>query len=158
VVGQKKQSPVNPLLPTVTSYALDKSKVTLPADLAAPLNVLVLYFQPDQVGAAIAWVQGLQSLRAAHPGFQTYVIPVYARENLLYRWWIDASLRSEAPANEDRHTTVPIFVDKPRYLKTLGIENEKQPVILLADKAGSIKWKTQGVYEPWRRDRLGAEF
>jgi len=147
-----------PTLPTVISYALDKSKVTLPADLTGTQNVLVLYFRPDQNAAALDWVKGVVGLRAAHPGLQSYVLPVYPKENLLYRWWIDASTRSSAPSSLDRHTTVPIFIDKNSFYRTLGIASEKQPVLLLTDKAGHVEWKTQGYFDSGKLQLLAAQF
>jgi hypothetical protein len=145
-------------LPTVVSYALDKSKVTLPDDLSAAENVLILYFEPDQNSAALAWQYGIESIRAAHANFPIYILPVYGRENFLARWWIDASIRSNAPATQDRRLTIPLFVDKKSFLAALGIENEKQPIILLTDKAGRVQWKQQGEYDRSRLPGLEAAF
>ncbi len=133
-----------PVLPWVTSYSLDKTKVTLPDDLAGQQNVLILYFQPDQSEASVAWATALQPVKYAHPGLQSYILPVYSRENWLYRWWIGASLRSSAPPAQEWHSTVPIFVDKPKFLPALGITSEKQFVVVLTDKAGHVEWKTEG--------------
>jgi hypothetical protein len=146
------------MLPTVTSYALDKSKVTLPADLSGTQNVLVLYFQPDQSDAAVAWIKGLEPLHSAHADLQMYILPIYSKENFLYRWWIDASTRSSAPSTQDWHTTIPIFVDKPSFFRTLGITSEKQPFVLLTDKAGHVEWKTQGYFDGTRIAKFAAQF
>lgn len=145
-------------LPTVASYALDKSKVTLPNDLSGTENVLILYFEPDQNSAALAWQYGIESMRAQHANFPIYLLPVYGRENFLARWWIDASIRSNAPATQDRRLTVPLFVDKKNFLSALKIGNEKQPVVLLTDKAGRVQWKQQGEYDRGRLASLEAAF
>lgn len=144
-------------LPTVTAYALDKSKVTLPADLAGISNILVFYFQPDQAEAALAWVNSIATFRSVHPGVKSYILPVYSKENFLYRWWIDASTRSAAPPSQDWHTTIPIFVDKASYFKAVGIQSEKEPFVLLTDKAGHIRWRIQGTCEQWRVDQLASQ-
>jgi hypothetical protein len=144
-------------LPTVTAYALDKSKVTLPNDLAGAQNVLILYFEPDQGEAASAWVKSLDQVRGAHHELQTYVLPVYSRENFFYRWWIVASMGSGAAPSQDKHTTIPIFVDKRSFFKTVGVTNEKQPFLLLTDKAGHIEWKMQGFVAPRLVEQLSAE-
>jgi hypothetical protein len=133
-----------PAVPSVTSYSLDKVKVTFPDDLAGQQNVLILYFQPDQSEAAVAWSTALQPVKYAHPEMQTYILPVYPRENILYRWWIGASLRSGAPPAQEWRSTVPIFVDKSRFLAALGINSEKQFVVLLTDKAGHVEWRADG--------------
>ncbi len=143
-------------LPHVVCYALDRSKVTLPDDLTGTRNILILYFQPDQNSAALAWQYGLESLRAQHANFPIYVLPVYGRENFLARWWIEASIRSNAPETQDRHLTIPLFVDKKAFLSTLGIPNEKQPVVLLTDKSGHVQWKQQGQYDRGKLPALEA--
>ena len=133
-----------PILPSVTSYSLDKVKVTIPDELAGRQNVLILYFKPDQGDAAVAWATALQPVRYNHPGLQTYVLPVYSRENFLYRWWISAALRSSAPPAQEWRSTIPLFVDKNAFLPALRIDNEKKFVILLADKTGHVEWRTDG--------------
>ncbi len=154
------QAPAQPnlQLPTVVSYAIDKSKVTLPADLSGAENVLILYFEPDQNSAALAWQYGIESVRAQHANFPIYLLPVYGRENFLARWWIDAFIRSNAPATQDRRLTIPLFVDKKNFLAALAIENEMQPVVLLTDKAGHVQWKQQGEYDRSRLPSLEATF
>ena len=133
-----------PIVPSVTSYSLDKVRITIPDELAGQQNVLILYFKPDQSDAAVAWATALQPTRYAHPGLQSYVLPVYSRENFLYRWWIGAALRSSAPPAQEWRSTIPIFVDKNSFLPALKIANEKKFVILLADKAGHVEWRTDG--------------
>ena len=133
-----------PTLPPVTAYSLDKVKVTLPDDLAAQHNVLILYFEPDQSAAAVAWSVALQPIKYAHPDMQSYILPVYPRENFLYRWWIGASLRSNATPAQEWRSTIPIFVDKNKFLAALQITDEKQFVVLLTDKTGHVEWRTQG--------------
>ncbi len=142
-----------PVIPSVTSYSLDKIKVTLPDDLSGQQNVLILFFKPDQGDAAIAWATALQPIRYAHPGLQSYVLPIYSRENFLYRWWIGASLRSNAPPAQEWRSTIPLFVDKTSFLPALHIPSEKNFIVLLADKAGLIEWRTEG---PVDDRKLGA--
>ncbi len=145
-------------LPTVSSYAIDKSKVTLPDDLSGAENILILYFEPDQNSGALAWQYGIESIRAQHANFPIYLLPVYGRENFLARWWIDASIRSNAPATQDRRLTIPLFVEKKNFLAALAIENEKKPLVLLTDKAGHVQWKQQGDYDRNKLVSLEAAF
>ena len=94
-------------LPPVTAYALDRAKVTLPADFAAPLNLLILSFQRDQQSVVDGWLPVLT------PGgqVQTWVLPISPRENGLYRWWLNASLRGSLPPSQPRRYTVPLYVE-----------------------------------------------
>jgi hypothetical protein len=128
------------VLPSVTAYALDRGKVTLPADFRSPLNMLILSFQRDQQSAVDGWFAVL----AASPGVQTWLLPISPRENVLYRWWLNASLRGSQPASQPRRYTVPLYVNKGEFLRSLQITSEQEIVLLLTDKAGHVLWRTGG--------------
>jgi hypothetical protein len=129
------------VLPSVTAYALDRAKVTLPGDFAAPLNLLVLSFQRDQQSIVDSWVDALAS---AAPRIQTWVLPISQRENVLYRWWLNASLRGSLRANQPRRYTVPLYVNKAEFLRSLQVPSEQQVVLLLTDKEGHVLWREAG--------------
>jgi len=139
LVAPQTTSP-SPVLPSVTAYALDRAKVTLPADFAAPLNILILSFQRDQQSAVDGWFGGLR----ATPGVQTWLLPISQRENMLYRWWLNASLRGSQPASQPRKYTVPLYVNKTEFLRSVQVSSEKEIVLLLTDKAGRVLWRTVG--------------
>lgn len=129
-------------LPRVSAYALDRNKVTLPADFTSPLNLLILSFQRDQQSAVDAWVSLFTP--GAFPKVQVWLLPVSARENGLYRWWLNASLRSSLQAYEPRHYAVPLYVDKAQFLRALQVNSEHDVVLLLTDKDGHVLWRTEG--------------
>lgn len=127
------------LLP-VSGYALDRTKVTLPADFAAPLNLMILLFQRDQEPQVDAWAQAVEDVA----GVQVWLMPVSARENGVYRWWLNASFRSNLPPRQPRHYVLPVYVNKPEFLGALQVASEKDVVVLLTDKAGKVLWRTSG--------------
>jgi hypothetical protein len=129
-------------LPSVTAYALDRIKVTLPGDFAAPLNLLILSFQRDQQAMVDGWLPELTP--DTIPGVQTWMLPVASRENGLYKWWLNASLRGSLPSSQPRRYTVPVYVNKPQFLGALRVTSEQEVVLLLTDKAGHVLWRTAG--------------
>jgi hypothetical protein len=137
---QNSQTPPAAVLPAVTAYALDRAKVTLPADFAAPLNLLILSFQRDQQSVVEGWLPVLT------PGgtVQTWVLPISQRENGLYRWWLNASLRGSLPPTQPRRYTVPLYVNKAQFLHSVQVFSEQDVVLLLTDKAGHVLWRTAG--------------
>jgi hypothetical protein len=139
-----QNSSVSPqaVLPPVTAYALDRAKVTLPKDFAAPLNLLILSFQRDQESVVDGWLARLAA--SSTPSVQTWLLPVSAPENGLYRWWLNASLRSSLPASQPRRYTVPLYVNKGQFLRSLQIPSEREVVLLLTDKTGHVLWRTAG--------------
>jgi hypothetical protein len=91
-----------------------------------------------------------------HATIQTWVLPVAARENNLYRWWLDSSMRSTLPALQPRRFTVPLYVDKARFLRALSIPSEKETVILLTDRAGRVLWRDTGLANDEKKGSLEA--
>jgi hypothetical protein len=132
------------VLPSVTAYALDRVKVTLPADFAAPLNLLILSFQRDQQPAVDGWVPVVTQINGTNIRVQPWLLPVGPRENILYRWWLNASLRGSLAASQPRHYTVPLYVDKPAFLRSLKVPSEQQIVVLVTDRAGHVLWREAG--------------
>jgi hypothetical protein len=129
-------------LPPVTAYALDKAKVSLPADFATPFNLLILSFQRDQQPVVDGWLPVVPSGTASR--VQTWLLPISQRENSVYRWWLNASLRGSQAASQPRRYTVPLYVDKPKFLRALQISSEQDVVVLLTDRAGQVVWRSSG--------------
>ncbi len=130
------------VLPRVTAYALDRAKVTLPADFVVPLNLLILSFQRNQQSVVDGWLPQLTA--SAAPSVQTWLLPISGPENGLYRWWLNASLRSSLPASQPRRFTVPLYVNKGQFLRSLQVSSEQEVVLLLTDKTGRVLWRAAG--------------
>ena len=139
-----------PALPSVTAYALDRAKVTLPADFAVPLNILILSFQRDQQSAVDGWFGAL----GTRPGVQTWLLPISQRENMLYRWWLNASLRGSQPPSQPRKYTVPLYVNKSEFLRSLQVSSEQDIVLLLTDKTGHVLWRAVGPVNDGKKAEL----
>jgi hypothetical protein len=139
-----QNSPVSSpaVLPRVTAYALDRAKVTLPADFAAPLNLLILSFQRDQQSVVDGWLAQLNG--GTTPSVQTWLLPISGPENGLYRWWLNSSLRSSLPATQPRRYTVPLYVNKAQFLRSLQVSSEREVVLLLTDRTGHVLWRATG--------------
>jgi hypothetical protein len=139
-----QNSPVSSpaVLPQVTAYALDRAKVTLPTDFAAPLNLLILSFQRDQQSVVDGWL--LQLPASSTPSVQPWLLLISPPENGLYRWWLNASLRSSLPATQPRRYTVPLYLNKVQFLRSLQVSSEREVVLLLTDKTGRVLWRAAG--------------
>jgi hypothetical protein len=147
---QDSQTPQS-VFPVVTAYALDKVKLTLPHDFQAPLNLLILSFQRDQQSVVDGWITAVPG-----PRVQTWWLPISARENGVYRWWLNASLRGSLAAAQPRHYTVPLYVNKPQFLKSLQISSEQDVVVLLSDQGGHVIWRTVGAEDDSKKAALSS--
>lgn len=149
----QSSSPPGVFLPSVTGTALDKAKLTLPADFSAPLNLLILSFRRDQQTAVESWLPvPRQSGEPAR--VQTWNLPISGREDNIYRWWLNTSMRDSTPPGESTHNIVPLYVNKPRFLKRLDIASEKDVVVLLTNKAGLVLWRSSGAVTPEKKTSL----
>src|ERR1700722_20846083 len=137
--SQTSQTPQTAVLPPVTAYTLDRAKVTLPANFATPFNLLVLSFQRDQQSQVDGWLPAITA-----PTVQTWWLFVSPRENGLYRWWVNASLRGSLLPSQPRRDRGPLYVNKTQFLQSLQISSEQDVVLLLTDKAGHVLWRTAG--------------
>jgi hypothetical protein len=157
LLSQQPHQLVSPVtFPPVTADALDKAKLSLPADFAKPLNLLVLSFARDQQDAVETWVQTAQQIGSAHPQVQLWVLPVSSREDNLFKWWLNSSMRGSLLNSESPHYTVPLYVNKPQFRKALAIPSEKQIVVLLTSKAGLVLWRSEGSATDERKASLAS--
>ncbi len=142
--------------PVVSADALDKQRVTLPAGLEGQVNLIVLSFAPDQANQVDTWTAEAQALQHTNVSFRAYRMPVAERENALFRWWANASIRSDETDPQLWHWVVPLYVEKEQFRAQLGIADEKSVVVLLVDKSGRIWWRATGGSTPGSRAGLAA--
>jgi len=150
------QASLNGSFPVIASYNLEKTKVTLPADFQGQVNLIFLTFESEQQKAADTWAPVVKNAEASRPGLHHYLLPVYGKENFLYRWWINSSLRSSLPEDEQRQTTIPLYLNRPTFMKSLKIDSDKDVTVLLVDKQGRILWREVGELNDAKRSSLQA--
>jgi len=144
------------VFPSTSSYALDKNKINVPADLAGQLNLLLISFQPEQQKEIDTWMQLAQALQHTNFKFRWYRMPVSEHENFVFRWWENSSMRSEETDPEAWPWIVPLYVNKLQFRSALQIPNEKNIVALLVDKQGHVLWRASGALTPEERAGLTA--
>jgi hypothetical protein len=140
--GDEARKPA--VFPAITSYSLDKAKVNLPGDLVGQANLLLVSFEPEQQKDIDTWMPFAQALQHTNFSFRWYRLPVSGRENFVFRWWSNSSMRSDETDPETWPWIVPIFVDKDDFRRTLQIPNEHEIVVLLIDKQGHVLWRAAG--------------
>ena len=132
------------VFPAITSYSLDKAKVNLPGDLAGQANLLLITFEPEQQKEIDTWMTLSQALQHTNFNFRWYRLPVAERENFIFRWWENSSMRSEETDPETWPWIIPLYVNKDEFRRALQIPNEREIVALLVDKQGHVLWRASG--------------
>jgi len=150
-MGQASKSAI---FPPITSYSLDKARLNLPGDFAGQFDLLLISFQPEQQTQIDTWMPLAQALQHTNFNFRWYRMPVSSRENFIFRWWQDSSMRSDETDPETWPWIVPLYVDKDAFRNSLQIPNEHQIAVLLVDKQGKVLWNTSGPLTPDKRTSL----
>lgn len=143
------QKPV--VFPGILSYRLDKTKVILPSDLEGKTNLLLISFEPEQQKEIESWFPVAQALQHTDFNFRWYRLPVSSRENFIFRWWENSSMRSDETDPETWHWIIPLYVNKDEFRSALQIPNERDVVALLTDKQGRVLWRASGAMTPQKR-------
>lgn len=146
------QSPV--VFPHVSSYNLNKARINFPADFAGQLNLLLISFADEQQRSVATWLPAAQSIQHTNFNFHYYRLPVSSRENFMFRWWENSSMRSDQTDPETWPWTVPLYLNKNAFVHDLGIPNQKQVVTLLVDKSGRVLWRAYGPLTPEKKAAL----
>lgn len=148
-------SPSEPaVFPHITSYSLSRAKVNLPADFAGQLNLLLISFEPEQQTQIQTWLSTAQGLQHTNFNLHWYRLPVSSRENMVFRWWDNSSMRSDQSDPEIWPWIIPLYVDKDAFRKPLQIPTGKQIAILLVNKEGNVLWRSEGPLTPDKRASL----
>ncbi len=142
------------VFPPVTSYSLDKQKVNLPGGMEGQTDLLIVSFEPEQQKDVDSWMPAAQALQHTNFNFRYYQLPIFGRENFIFRWWETSSMRSDQTDPVTWHWIVPLFVDRQKFLHDLTIPNDKQVVVLLVDRQGHVLWRASGPMTEDKRQSL----
>ena len=140
--------------PALTTYNLAKAKLDLPADFAAQLNLLLISFRPEQQTQIDTWMPFAQGLQHTNFNFRWYRMPVSSPEFFIFRWWDNASMRSDETDPETYPWIVPLYVDVDSFRHSLQIPTSHQIAVLLVNKQGRVLWRAEGPLTPQKRDSL----
>lgn len=152
--NQAGETPKPAVFPALVSYSLQRDKLNLPADFAGKLNLLLISFQPEQQTQIDTWMPVAQAFQHTNFNFHWYRLPVSSRENFVFRWWGNSSMRSDETDPETWPWIVPLYVDKFDFRRSLRIPGEHEISILLINRQGYVLWRATGPLTPDKRASL----
>jgi len=137
--------------PSVSGDNLSKATLHLPADFAgANGNLILIAFEREQQKDVDTWAVRAAVLEKSQPGFRFYDLPILPRRDIFYRWWLNTAMRSGVSEDAARARTIPLYVGKEDFRKSLQIPSERTITALLLNKQGDVVWRTEG---PWSDDK-----
>lgn len=144
--------PAAPVFPTVKGESLNNRAFTIPADLDAPFNVLLVAFYRGQQSQVDTWLPTARQIIVDHANVEYYEMPTISGAWGVARGWIDGGMRSGIPDFGARERTVTIYTDTSKFRELAGIENPEQIWVGLVDRAGRVYWSARG---PATEEALG---
>lgn len=134
--------------PVVQGRSLTGRRVTLPADFAGDLNVVLVAFKRGQQDDVDTWMPRLREMTASRPGLRVYELPTLAGSYRLMRPFIDGGMRGGIPDSAVRAATITLYIDKRPYKAALRIPNEDDIHVFLVERGGRIVWRAAGRFTP----------
>jgi hypothetical protein len=122
------------IFPTITGSNLLRKKLTLPADFKGDLNLVFVAFLQWQQSEINSWVPMVMDWEKQHPGLVYYELPVIEDRQVLYKWFINEGMRAGIPNPLTRERTIPVYLQKSSFKKSLEMEDEEHIYVLLLDK------------------------
>lgn len=131
--------------PTVNGIRLDGSPVVLPRDLPGPATLLIVSFRDAQDLLSDQWARLIERLQSTY-GHQLAALelPVVAKSLKLFGGLATLGIQSQVDTEAERERTLPIFVDKTVFCKTLHCSNQGDVYVFLVDQEGRIAWRGDG--------------
>ena len=135
--------------PEIRGTTLDGEPVSLPADLPAEWNLLVVAFHDVQDPLADLWVALARRLAASASGrLAALELPVVGRSPRMLRPIIRDTLRAQMDDDDERARTLPIHEDRKAFSRQLGLRNDDNVHVYLVARDGRIRWRGAGLLTP----------
>ena len=142
--------------PDIQAASLNDTEFHLPENLGGRMDLVLISFAREQQETVDTWLPEARKMEATHAKFRYYQLPTMARENIFYRWWFNAALRSNTTDKELRDRTLTAYVNKHKFLRSLHIANDKNVVAVLIDQSGRVYWRAEGPYTEQQGQALTA--
>jgi hypothetical protein len=140
--------------PKVKGQNLEGRKFELPEDFEAKLNLVAIAFYQNHQEIVNTWLPAVGRLTSKHVGLKFYEIPTLSKENGLARAFIDGGMRAGIPEKATREVTITLYLDRAKFLKSIGETSDRTIFTLLVNQKGEILWRGQGAYSKAQEDSL----
>lgn len=130
-----------PRIPELSGYFLDGDRVSIPADLAEPLTLLVITYDDPGSEAFESW----QAVAADFDGDLTAVYVVLLGDRSRIERAVTAGrLRRSVQDPALRASMAPIFQEASALRAKLGIDGTSPVIALLVTETGEVVWHQSG--------------
>ena len=134
------------VFPEVRAADLDGTELTLPADLPAPVVLIIVSFQDELDPLADQWARLGHQIETHFPDrFAVIETPVVGRGMKLFGDLATLGIRGQVEDDQERARTVPIYVDRKPFRKALKLSKTGDVYPFLVERdSGRILWGGRG--------------
>lgn len=132
--------------PVVSGSNLLRQKLTLPDDFKGKLNLVFVAFLQWQQSEINSWIPDVMEWEKQYPGLVYYELPVIEDRQNLYKWFINEGMRAGIPNPLTRERTIPLYLHKPEFLRSLEMTDEEHIYILLLNSDHNEVARFRGMY------------
>ncbi len=142
--------------PQLGAHDLDAREVSLPAELPGEWNVVIIAFQRQQQELVDSWVPWLEERAAVTPWLRFAELPAIGLQWRAARPVIDGGMAAAIRDQQTRRRTLTVYTDLRRVTTPLGISDRDTIWLFLVDRAGRVRWRGSGGWDPATADSLAA--
>ncbi len=132
--------------PEVTGSNLLRQKQTLPDDFKGKMNLVFIAFQQWQQAEINSWIPYVMDWEKLYPGLVYYELPVIEDRQNLYKWFINEGMRAGIPNPLTRERTIPLYLHKVNFTRSLEMTDEEHIYILLLNSDHHEIARFRGMY------------
>ena len=136
------------LFPQLTARDLDGREVVLPSGLPGEWTVVTVAFRRQQQPLVDSWVPWLQEQAATTPGLGFAELPAIGLAWQPARPAIDGGMAAAIGDQQTRRRTLTVYTDLRRLTIPLGITGRDTIWLFLTDRAGRVRWRGCGGWDP----------
>ncbi len=130
--------------PTISTEALDRSKVVLPDSATGSVTFLCLAFRRQDQNQISTWLEPVEREFGGRPGFRFYEIPMMGTSiRGATRWFINTAMAAVIPKAK-RRWFAPYYGDSQPIAAELGITDRTLIHLFVLDRNGLVRHRVSG--------------
>jgi hypothetical protein len=140
--------------PQVSGRNLKRHKFVFPEDFPARYTIVLMAFYRHHQKDIDTWIPFASHVENKYEDLAYVELPVIYKMSAIGQFLLNEGMRAGIPDRDAREKTITLYLDKPDFLDSLGIDSEDDIQILLVEKGGEVLWKETGVFSNEKRSAL----
>lgn len=132
------------IFPEVSGRNLKRKKLTFPADFPARYTLVLMAFYRQQQLDIDTWMPFVSQLEQDYENLAYVELPVVYRMGPIGQLMLNEGMRAGIPDQKARQRTITLYLNKSKFLSSMGIDSQEMIHILLVSRDGKIYFRESG--------------